>query len=201
MSYNFLFTEYPDGFFKHLDYGIIELAEYTEGDIVDVDESGTGVITAVMTETFNFPTGDNENREVEASSDRPVYIIALESGMVAASGDNLSQGQFNTEKGDDEEDMRELANGAEEAAIYDKLDDPYSIEELVNIRGVDDPHVGFDSLPEGWTRKSVLQAWASLGGKFRTCRADMVGEIRNPTRFCAALKDEVLQTEMWRNKF
>lgn len=76
-------------------------------------------------------------------------------------------------------------------------------EELVNIRGVDDPHVGFDSLPEGWTRKSVLQAWASLGGMWRTCFARMVRSMgpNFAKRWCAALKDEVLRTEEWRGKF
>jgi len=79
----------------------------------------------------------------------------------------------------------------------------YSYEELVNIRGVDDPHVGFDELPPGWTRKSVLQAWASLGGMWRTCFPRMI-RVRGPNfakRWCAALKDEVLRTEEWRGKF
>jgi hypothetical protein len=78
-----------------------------------------------------------------------------------------------------------------------------SYEELVNIRGVDDPHVGFDSLPDGWTRKSVLQAWASLGGMWRTCFARMVREMgpNFAKRWCAAMKDEVLRTEEWRGKF
>jgi len=78
-----------------------------------------------------------------------------------------------------------------------------SSEELVNIRGVDDPHVGFDELPPGWNRKSVLQAWASVGGMWRTCFARMV-RVRGPNfakRWCAALKDEVLRTEEWRGKF
>lgn len=77
------------------------------------------------------------------------------------------------------------------------------VEELVNIRGVDDPHVGFDELPEGWTRKSVLQAWGSLGGMWRTCRARMIRSMgpNFSKRFCSALKDEVLRTEEWRGKF
>lgn len=78
-----------------------------------------------------------------------------------------------------------------------------SSEELINIPGVDDPHVGFDELPPGWTRKSVLQAWASLGGMWRTCYPRMI-RVRGPNfakRWCAALKDEVLRTEEWRGKF
>jgi hypothetical protein len=77
------------------------------------------------------------------------------------------------------------------------------VEELVNIRGVDDPHVGLDELPPGWTRKSVLQAWASLGATFRTARARLIRELgpNFATRLAAALKDEVLRTEEWRGKF
>jgi hypothetical protein len=77
------------------------------------------------------------------------------------------------------------------------------VEELVNIRGVDDPHVGFDELPDGWTRKSVLQAWASVGGMWRTCYARMVRSMgpNFAKRWCSALKDEVLRTEEWRGKF
>jgi hypothetical protein len=79
----------------------------------------------------------------------------------------------------------------------------FSYEELVNIPGVDDPHVGFDELPPGWTRKSVLQAWASLGGMWRTCYPRMVRSMgpNFAKRWCSALKDEVLRTEMWRNRF
>jgi len=75
------------------------------------------------------------------------------------------------------------------------------VEELVNIRGVDDPHVGFDELPPGWSRKSVLQAWASLGGMWRTCHARMIRTMgpNFSKRFCSALK--VLRTEEWRGKF
>ena len=79
----------------------------------------------------------------------------------------------------------------------------FSYEELVNIPGVDDPHVGFDELPPGWTRKSVLQAWASLGGMWRTAYARMV-RVMGPNfakRWVSALKDEVLRTEEWRGKF
>jgi len=76
-------------------------------------------------------------------------------------------------------------------------------EELVNIRGVDDPHVGFDELPPGWTRKSVLQAWASLGATWRTAYARMIRSMgpNFAKRWVSALKDEVLRTEEWRGKF
>lgn len=101
-------------------------------------------------------------------------------------------------------------NYAEELAVYVEDNDAtlavleeLSSEELQNIPGVDDPHVGFNRLPPGWTRKSVLQAWASLGGMWRTCFARMVRSFgpNFAKRWCAALKDEVLRTEEWRGKF
>jgi hypothetical protein len=120
---------------------------------------------------------------------------------------------------DDPSDMAQLQeaktkyiheNYASELADYVERSDTslatleqLSYEELVNIRGVDDPHVGFDELPPGWTRKSVLQAWASLGGMWRTCYPRMI-RVRGPNfarRWCAALKDEVLMTEEWRGAF
>jgi len=102
-----------------------------------------------------------------------------------------------------ERQAAELADYVEQNGVsLDELEG-YSYEELVNIRGVDDPHVGFDELPPGWTRKSVLQAWASLGGMWRTCYPRMV-RVRGPNfakRWCSALKDEVLMTEEWRGDF
>ncbi len=79
----------------------------------------------------------------------------------------------------------------------------FSYEELLNIPGVDDPEVGFASDPRGWTRKSYLQAWATVGGTWRSCYARMLRHFgsRMAKRWCAALKDEVLGTERWRNRF
>lgn len=111
-----------------------------------------------------------------------------------------------------QEAKKKLIMERQAAALADYVEDEdmnvaelgeYSYEELVNIRGVDDPHVGFDELPPGWNRKSVLQAWASLGGMWRTCFPRMI-RVRGPffaKRWCAALKDEVLRTEEWRGKF
>jgi hypothetical protein len=79
----------------------------------------------------------------------------------------------------------------------------YSYDELLNIPGVDDPEVGFASDPRGWTRKSYLQAWATVGATWRSCYARMLRHFgpRMAKRWCAALKDEVLGTERWRNRF
>ncbi|AGM11338.1 hypothetical protein M199_gp008 [Halogranum tailed virus 1] len=102
-----------------------------------------------------------------------------------------------------EEYAEELAEHMDSAelSLYDmgRLD----LEELLNIPGVDDPEVGFASDPEGWTRKSYLQAWATVGATWRSCYARMLRHFgsRMSKRWCAALKDEVLGTERWRNRF
>lgn len=205
-----------------------ELASrYTEGDIVrygDGDDQW-GVVTGVLFSDFEWPAEsvpeevqaevdedeeiDDDMSKIAASSDSPVYIVARASGgsQPFHASDLESMDEDDAFDGEDAEPDT-LAEEAEMASIYGRVNDPFdyeefevAVEELQNIPGVDDPHVGFDELPEGWTRKSVLQAWASLGGTWTTCRAQMVGDIRRPARWCAALKDEVLQTERWRNRF
>lgn len=76
-------------------------------------------------------------------------------------------------------------------------------EELLNIPGVDDPEVGFASDPNGWDRTSYLDAWASVGGMWRTCYPRMIRHFgpNMAKRWCAALKDEILGTEEWRGDF
>jgi len=232
-----------------------ELQDYQLGEIVST-EDGDGIIAAFVEENFEFPVGQSEGQieevedeespemeEIEASSDNPVYIVALQDGgSTAVTGDEIEgDGSLEGEGADIEEWPPEEGADAELSPVYEYCDDPsdmaqleaakkkyihenyaseladyvedsdaslatleeLSYEELVNIRGVDDPHVGFDELPPGWTRKSVLQAWASLGGMWRTCYPRMI-RVRGPNfakRWCAALKDEVLRTEEWRGKF
>ena len=234
--------------------------EYNLGQAVDTP-SGEGIIAAFVEEEFDFPAGaedrveriededeeisDEEMETIEASSEEPMYIIALlEGGSAAVSPDEIDEIEGLEGEGADiesPEDVESEGSEADLAPVYSYCDDPsniselqearvtyiyerqaaaladyvenqdmnvaelqeFSYEELVNIPGVDDPHVGFDELPPGWTRKSVLQAWASLGGMWRTCYPRMI-RVRGPNfakRWCAALKDEVLRTEEWRGKF
>lgn len=233
---NFELTGYPDGYFASLDYGIVELAEWKEGEIVGIEDySQPGVITSLMTQSFEFPTSDGL-QEIEASEDDPAYVVATPDGPRAVTEDAITgEDEFPDGPGG-KEAAKELANQGEEAAIYDYADDynateelarakkkliadkyaeelsdrdvdALTAEELINIPGVDDPGVGWDDYPDSWkespkpARLILLDAWSSLGGTFTTCRADMAGEIRSPSRFCASMKDEVLQTERWRNRF
>lgn len=192
---------------SEIDAEIEELARYEESDTVDTPD-GKGVVAAVMRKTFKWPVGDDgEDEKVNGSSENPAIIVALVSGgsKVYRKGD-LTSASLDAEKGDSEEEAQKLAENVELGSIYSMMEDPFDpveFEELVNMPKVDDPEVGFASMPNGWNRKSVLQAWATVGGTFTSCRNRMVKHMgpRFATRWCAALKDEVLGTERWRNRF
>lgn len=213
------------------------LAEFSEGDAVDVPGTDdVGVVVSVMTESFRFPAGgdadDPEYEEIEASGDNPVYVVATVDGPIAVSEDEVSSASFDVDIDEPEEDLEDLEDEVEENGVYDRMDDPngsieelravkreYVVdqldytpegkeyEELVNIKGVEDPHIGFKDWPPSWKKSErparviAMYTWARLGGKWRTCVAEMTGNIRNPQRFCAAFKDEILQTTRWRNRF
>jgi len=173
-----------------------ELQKFAEGDYVEHGEFGQGVIVSVMDESFEFPTESTEDPDmttVDASSDDMTYVVALMSGgLSTASGDELDGISGLDGGGADVTDPDEAVQSiASDAA------------ELVNIPGVDDPHIGFDSMPDGWTRKSVLQGWANLGGTWRSAYAKMLTAFgpRKAKRMASAWKDEALMTEEWRGKF
>lgn len=237
-----------------------ELAEYELGEIVEV-EAGAGIIAAVLESEFGWPgdpseadpddervrTIDDENDEIvmEASSDDPLYVVALQDGgSVVAAPDEIATNASLDRDGERVESWETIgddATSAELASIYAECNEPsnvhewrktkarlvreqnaarlaeyvedhghsheelaeYSVAELLNIPGVDDPEVGFASDPNGWDRTSYLDAWASVGGMWRTCYPRMIRHFgpNQAKRWCAALKDTVLGTEEWRGDF
>jgi hypothetical protein len=175
------------------------MTEFTEGDYVTVPDGGQGVVVSVMDESFEFPTEsgeDPETTEIDASSGNPTYVVALmQGGLATAKEDEIDGISGLSGKGADVESPDDAVGSVTDAEL--------SEEELVNIPGVDDPHVGFNRFPDGWTRKSVLQGWANLGGTWRSAYAKMLTAFgpRKAKRMASAWKDESLQTESWRGKF
>lgn len=175
---------------------------YKEGDIVNVD-GGLGVVSGKFQQAFEW-----DGTEYEATAQKPLYVVALVKGGsgIYKPGDlSLHDGSIVESK---DADPKKLAEDSKLADFYSLMDDPEDIdeyrglyEELANIPGVDDPEVGFAKLPKGWSRKSVLQAWASLGGTWRSCFAKMSKKkgSKFAKRWCSAMKDEVLGTESWRS--
>lgn len=184
----------------------VELQEFSEGDYVEHGEFGQGVIVSVMDESFEFPTESTEDPDmttVDASSDDMTYVVALMSGgLSTASGDELDGiGGLNGD-GVDVTDPDEAASNIDNAELGSWYANKSS-EELVRLPGVDDPGIGWDGLPDGWTRKSVLQAYASLGGTWRSGYAKMLTHFGPfaAKRLISSLKDEVYGTTHWRNRF
>ncbi|WP_255167701.1 hypothetical protein [Natrononativus amylolyticus] len=149
---------------------------YDEGDVVATPD-GTGVVAAVLAEDFEFPRGTDELTEVDASDDRPAYVVGLESvGSAVYRASALRSSSFDEETTVDGEALTEL---------------------------VDEEVDALDSLPEGWDRESVLEYWSSIGGSWESCVDDMSDEFEGERakEHCSAMKDEVLRTERWRNRF
>lgn len=76
------------------------------------------------------------------------------------------------------------------------------------ISEVIEEDAGFEELPPGWDRESLMSFARSLTGKtkadpegfFTACMEEMEDKFDEPERFCAALKDEYLQTTDWRGE-
>lgn len=97
-------------------------------------------------------------------------------------------------------------------SFLDQLNKELGIKESRAARALrlleENPHVGWQGLPKGWDEKSVDKFARSLTGKtkkdskgfFTKCVKRLKDEegIDNPQAFCAALKDEYLDTEEWR---
>ncbi|WP_290816472.1 hypothetical protein [Halovivax sp.] len=149
---------------------------YDEGDVVATPD-GRGVVAAVLTGDFEFPQGDDEIR-VTASEDSPGYVVGLESvGSAVYRASALEASSFDDGTGPTE--------GESETQIVDADVD------------------GLDRLPAGWDRESVLEYWSSIGGSWEACAEDTSDELdeERARAHCSAMKDEVLGTERWRNRF
>lgn len=148
-------------------------AQYSEGDVVEYSDGTLGVVVAVKRESFTVPQGDEDEEEVDASSDSPAYVVARETqGFGVFSGSELSSGSVPES---DQADPSELA----EAKESDR----------------------WTTLPDGWTRLTLLDAWSSMGGSFTGCTRHMKGESVRTDSFCASMKTTVLGTERWRGRF
>ena len=154
---------------------------YTEGDEVATPD-GRGVVAAVLTDDFQFPQGGGEDdyADVEASDDRPAYVVGLEAvGSAVYRASSLEASDL------EDDDATESTDG----------------EALTEI--VDEDVNGLDDLPEGWDRNSVLEYWSSIGGSWEECAEDLTDEFEEERarEHCSAMKDEVLRTQRWRNRF
>lgn len=167
-----------------------------EGDPVQTPQ-GFGVVAEVRTEEFEGKDGS-----VEASESSPTYVVALKDASVGVgfySASELSQSELpETDVDDPADDL------ASQSANSDGVAD--RVLQALNLRSND------WTMPESWresdtpARVILLKAWAGMNGQFDCgggcCKGEMLSSgmsERGANQFCAAMKDEVLQWEGWRN--
>lgn len=194
-----------------------ELQEFSEGDWVKYgdSENQVGVIVSRLESSLDWPTGDEETETVEPGEDDDgyVYVVGRLSGgskpFVSSELESANRDEIVGDEDEMPDEPESDLESAEMGIVYYKPNDPHdralfeaAVEELINIPGVDDPGVGFDSWPDSWeesekpARLIALDAWSSMGGTWTGCFAEI-----GSRRLCAAFKDEILGTERWRNRF
>lgn len=126
--------------------------------------------TGVIVEkhTSDFEAPTEAGETIDASADTPKFIVGMQFGGLQIV-------------------IAEEMSPAE----FDDNGDPEALKYLAKQDST-------FSLPEGWTRASLLDAWASMGGSFSGCVAEMTGEVSDVDGFCASMKSRVLGTEYWR---
>lgn len=196
---------------------VARLAEIEPGDPVEYRDGQYGTVVEAFDSDFTWPPKPDDEADeddmYEVDDDQTVYIVARESGGIEPfDADDLKtvdrETAFGEPEKDPEERIKEAQEDAEMAAVYDNVDGcpcDVTVEELIDLPGVDDPGVGWSSYPDSWRKSErpnrviLLDAWTSMGATFRGCRREMAGEMVNPNRFCASMKDSVYGTEMWRS--
>jgi len=160
--------------------GVEALAEFSEGDWVDTPD-GKGVA--------GEPITDGTVDDMEASSDEPVYPVAL---LEAAEGPSFyRESDLSSTDGPEIEDVDEPEEDVEAMAEIASAVDPEDDAEALVF--------GEFSYPDSWEESStpnraiLLDAWSSMGGTFTGCRSEGLGK-----RLCASMKDAVWMTHDWR---
>lgn len=167
------------------------LAEYKTSDTVSYGqgEKKTGVVLEVLTSDTTVPTGEDSDKEVEASQDSPKYVVALghSDGFKVFSGSELSSGEINIDDLDDPKEDLKDEKAANEFIGTERTDENGEVAALDW------------SYPRSWRKSKkpnrliLLDAWTSMGGTFRSCYPRYGGK-----RFCASMKDKVWGTTYWR---
>jgi hypothetical protein len=170
------------------------------------------MVVEIFLSSIEWPVGEDDTEDVEASESDPVYLVARASG-----GSSLFEESELTETDDfvsdaNGGDPEELAEAERIGEAYTLAEDPSDLDnfntavravEKLSTPGVDEPGVGFSpGDPPNWDYPvSYFKAWRSLGMSHDSCSREMTGDMRNPDAWCAQLKDTVLGTERWRNRF
>lgn len=169
-------------------------ATFDDGDVV-ASPDGKGVVAAEMRSDFRFPTGpkeddgdsDSNTVEVSADEDTPAYVVGFGGESAVYQASDLDSSRFIDDDEDVEDEPPETTDGD-------------AITPMVGEVDVDE-----DSLPDGWDTQSLLDFWASIGGSVdeavNALQDERGFDEDSATRMAARMKDMVVGTERWRNRF
>lgn len=148
------------------------------GQLVEYDDEKYGTITEVYTENFEFPGGtepDSDPVEVDASEDKPVYLVARQEGgaepMLAEDITAVDRDEvFDGDPPDPKADLGEVEEAMSATLdAYESVENPHTLagiselrdydltdrtaEELVSVAdvpGISRTDVGQAPWPESW---------------------------------------------------
>lgn len=113
-----------------------ELA-FEEGQFVEHEEHGAGLIGARLDESVDFPDPDDpedETIEIEGTADDPVFMVALlDGGSTPAKANELEAIDDLPGEGEDPEsgdDIDAIADEVELSPVYDMVDDPQNEDQI-----------------------------------------------------------------------
>jgi hypothetical protein len=153
---------------------------YEAGDVVATPD-GRGVVLATKVDDLSFPQepdGGDQHADVEASPERPAYMVGLEGGGSAVyRADALETTTFGETQ----------LPGVPDERVTEVVDE-----------GIDSE----DDLPDGMDRREALEYWASVGS-WKACVSDRENELgqRTAEAQCTAIKDLLAGTERWHGHF
>lgn len=191
---------------------VASLKSFSEGGWVEYSDGQYGVIVSKVDGPLDWPQGEEETETV-GEDGSVVYVVARESGgskpFEASELNDAERGDVFDDTESVPDDPEKDIDDAEMSQVYYRINEPHDYEELqsgldelLNVPGVEDPGIGFDSWPDSWekadepARLIALDAWSSMGATFTGCMAEIGSK-----RICAAFKDSMLGTERWRNRF
>lgn len=160
------------------------------GDIVR-SPSGVGVVAGEIRSNFMFPetneeSGDEGLTEIEATQDRPAYVVGYVGKAAVYRASDL-----NVLDVDGPDELREVDKSASDGS------DPIAV-----ITG---PGFNDDDWAEGWDKWSLMAFYADAGGDFDNIVREMTDEFdwseNFANRMAGQAKDQLLGTKRWRDRF
>lgn len=174
---------------------------YSEGDWVETPD-GVGFVDDWTTE------GSVDDKE--GSSDDPLYAVVLaeEPKTDFYHESELESAQEPSVGPENPEEELQEAMDSEEDRENKSLSD-LTLRDLLGALTRSNQTPGFFEWPDSWkesetpARIIAMKAWVSMGarhggGSPGGCTSSMRGQIADPDRFCADLKDRIYGTDLWR---